>query len=130
MTFLDAFAPKLRRRLHPALLLLSFLLGGCSDAYECTSQSVGGQPVEGCTDLFGCDRLTCEVSFGGCDDDAMPSIECEGTTCTCFDGDQQIGSCDYAPDQCPSDLDLNFSGDDTKAMQFFESCCGVAVERG
>ena len=134
MTCLDRLAHVARRTgsltLGLGLAALALPLAGCSDAYECTSQSVGGTPVEGCTDLFGCDYAVCEISFGGCDNNSMPSMKCEGDSCTCFDHDDEIGQCAYTPDQCPSGLDIEFTGDDTEAMTFFESCCGVGIDRG
>jgi hypothetical protein len=107
-------------------------LPGCSDAYECGSQSVSGKPSSSCSvtsgKIFDCPRETCEISFGDCDDGA-PRLACAGSTCTCFDGDEEIGTCDYSPDQCPAGLDIDLSGDDTEAMVFFEECCGVGVTR-
>jgi hypothetical protein len=121
------------RRSTTAAFAATFILigcvGGCGDAYECSSQSVGGDPSPSCDnggDIFSCPMDTCEVSFSGCDDGA-PRLLCAGSTCTCFDGDEEIGSCDYAPDQCPTGLHIELSGDDTEAMTFFEDCCGVGV---
>ncbi len=75
------------------------------------------------------DYERCTVSFRDCDD-AAPRVVCEGSSCTCFDGDQEVGTCDYEPDQCPSGADIQLDGDDTKAMTFFETCCGLEISGG
>jgi hypothetical protein len=119
------------RLLPLALVLLSAGLAACGDDYACESQSVSGKPVEGCTDLSfgGCDNETCTVEFSQCGGDA-PSVVCSGATCTCYEGDQEIGSCEYDPSECPMDIDIQLDGDDTSAMTFFESCCGATISGG
>jgi hypothetical protein len=109
-----------------ALVTVAVVATGCDPSYTCGSQRVTGEPVEGCTDPFSCDYRTCTVTFGECGDASL-RVECEGSGCHCYDGEEEIAACDYQPDQCPTEVDVELDGDDTSAMTFFETCCQAEI---